>query len=198
MYTDPVAGTPCRFRTCYPVTLWPLEIASAGFETPRGRRAVARRGHGAAARPALHRGAKLEELQMDRLRFYLFGEGPLVYKLYEALFGTAFRVHLRAASGDGDAVELPASCLQPVGFGRDEALFPYPNRSFLGYRLLQEYFAMPEKFLFFDLTGLHAAARPEFQDQLEIDIFLEQAPSSRAASQRRHLSARVHADRQPV
>ena len=35
-------------------------------------------------------------------------------------------------------------------------MLPYPRRSFVGYRLLQEYFCFPQKFLFLDLTGLDA------------------------------------------
>ena len=27
--TEPVEGEPCRFRTCYPVTLWPIEVEAA-------------------------------------------------------------------------------------------------------------------------------------------------------------------------
>ena len=34
LYSRPVQGTPCRFRTCYPVTLWPVEIVSAALESP--------------------------------------------------------------------------------------------------------------------------------------------------------------------
>ena len=48
---------------------------------------------------------------------------------------------------------LDKSCLLPVGFERDEGLLPYPARSFLGYRLLSEFFAFPEKFLFIDVAG---------------------------------------------
>src|SRR5918997_6596174 len=29
--TEPIRGEPCRFRTCYPVTLWPLEVRSAAL-----------------------------------------------------------------------------------------------------------------------------------------------------------------------
>ena len=29
--TETIAGEPCRFRTCYPVTLWPLELTAAGL-----------------------------------------------------------------------------------------------------------------------------------------------------------------------
>ena len=50
-------------------------------------------------------------------------------------------------------------------------MLPYPRRSFLGYRLLQEYFAFPDKFFFFDLTGLEQLAAAGFKDRAEI-IFL--------------------------
>jgi type VI secretion system protein ImpG len=49
---------------------------------------------------------------------------------------------------------LDRSVLKPVGFARDEGLVDYTARSFLGYRLLTEFFAFPEKFLFVDFTGL--------------------------------------------
>ena len=28
--TDPIDGEPCRFRTCYPTTLWPIEMTRPG------------------------------------------------------------------------------------------------------------------------------------------------------------------------
>lgn len=49
---------------------------------------------------------------------------------------------------------LPSHSLSEVGFGRDEAILPYGDTSFQGYRLLQEYFCFPQKFLFFDLKNL--------------------------------------------
>jgi len=52
------------------------------------------------------------------------------------------------------------------GFEDDEALLPYGPRSFQGYRLLQEYFALPQRFCLFEIggkEGLQKAlkARPE-------------------------------------
>ena len=52
---------------------------------------------------------------------------------------------------------LPAAAIRPVGFTDDEALLPVTLRSFQGYRLLQEYFAFPQRFRFFELTGLARA-----------------------------------------
>src|SRR5262247_4161762 len=34
LYSQPISGTPSRFRTCYPVTLWPIEVVSARFDEP--------------------------------------------------------------------------------------------------------------------------------------------------------------------
>ena len=50
-------------------------------------------------------------------------------------------------------------------------MIPHERRSAEGHRLLQEYFALPEKFLFFDLSGLEALAEGGFGDEAEI-IFL--------------------------
>lgn len=55
---------------------------------------------------------------------------------------------------DKEAVFLPAGNLRPSGYTRDQAMLPYPANSFDGYRLLTEFFALPQKFLFLDIDGL--------------------------------------------
>jgi type VI secretion system protein ImpG len=61
--------------------------------------------------------------------------------------------------------------LRAVGFDSDEGLVPYPSSSFVGHRLLLEYFAFPEKFFFLDLCSLDAVSKAGFKDAIEI-IFL--------------------------
>src|SRR6202012_4191801 len=68
-------------------------------------------------------------------------------------------------------VTLPGSNLRAVGFADDEGILPYPQRSFFAHRLLQEYFFFPEKFFFFDVTGLDQLTRQGFKDKVEL-IFL--------------------------
>jgi type VI secretion system protein ImpG len=48
---------------------------------------------------------------------------------------------------------------------------PYPRRSFVGYRLLQEYFAFPEKFFFMSLSGLSELRKAGLTSKAEI-LFL--------------------------
>ena len=50
-------------------------------------------------------------------------------------------------------------------------MLPYPRRSFVGYRLLQEYFTFADKFFFIDLTGLRQACASGFKRSMEM-IFL--------------------------
>jgi type VI secretion system protein ImpG len=64
--------------------------------------------------------------------------------------------------------------LQPVGFGENDGILPYPRRSFLGYRLLQEYFTFPEKFLFFDLAIFDAVKAAGFGDKAEVIFLIRQ------------------------
>ncbi|MBO0720387.1 MAG: type VI secretion system baseplate subunit TssF, partial [Blastocatellia bacterium] len=200
LYSRPIQGTPCRFRTAYPVTLWPLDVESAAFESldPVGSRGRWERAEIRIGLRCLN-DTRLSELRagqdekaplIDSLRFYLSGEPQLVYPLYEAIFNNAAAVELRPKetarrNGRGSekspsSIELPAASLKTVGFGTDEGLLGYTARSFLGYRLLTEYFAFPEKFLFFDLSGLGAAASGGFGEQFEIVIHLRDVLPPRA------------------
>jgi len=63
-------------------------------------------------------------------------------------------------------------CSSDLGFERDEALLPTPKRVFDGYRLLQEYFAMPERFLFVELQGLLPALKRAKGPEVDIYILL--------------------------
>lgn len=178
LYSPPVSGAPCRFRTCYPTTLWPLEVVSARFDTPD------RLGSAPKAAAVLRLelrclgGTTFSELTLDHLRFFLHGESSLVYALYELLLNNTGQVQLRPAQEEKESRPLVLSprCIRPVGFEPDEGMLAYTARSFIGYRLLQEYFTFPEKFLFFDVHELDRAARAGFRDRMEILLFLDRVP----------------------
>ncbi len=175
LYSRPVDGVPCRFRTCYDVTLWPLEVSDARWITPdkltppfRAPDAVA------ALRMELRclSDITFDKLQMPSLRFYLNGEGDVVNTLYELLSNNCLQIIVR----DPDNPKKPPhtlsmKSLRPMGFSETESVLPYPRRSFEGYRLLQEYFAFPEKFFFFELNDLEQPLRAMAGGRAEI-IFL--------------------------
>lgn len=155
LYSRPVGGSPCRFRTCYDTTLWPVAVAGAQWTTPeRLRPAVRAPDAGAALRLELQcfTDVRFDQLSLDALRVHLAGDASVVYSLYELLCNNTARVLVRDPEGKARPLTLGPEVLRPVGFEPDEGMLPFPGRSFLGYRLLQEYFTFPEKFLFLDLA----------------------------------------------
>lgn len=178
--TEIVGGEPCIFRTCYPVDLWPIRIEAASLS---GRPLVAPSNHRAGGAVASLRltlscltdEMTFTELAPDRLRFFLRGQPQQVYPLYELIMNNTVSVALADSASDPEPVILGPECIQPVGFGRDEGMLSYPARSFTGYRLLTEYFTFPEKFLFFDITGLSPKVLVEAGNKLEIFLYINRA-----------------------
>lgn len=159
LLTRPVQGLPIRYRTAYPVEMWPIRVAQAQLEAAeRSAFAVTRNDTVATLRLRIEATGQLglSQLPIRQLRFYLDGESPLVHALHELLLNSAAGITLRAPDDAPQVppLRLPSGSLRPVGFAEDEALLDYDPRSFLGYRLIQEYFVLPEKFLFVDLSGL--------------------------------------------
>lgn len=159
LYADTTGDETCRFRTTYPVTLWPVEIAEAGFESPDRFDFGSQVATVLRLRIAASRGS-LAELELDQLRFYINEELSQAADLYELL--TAQRIQTAILpEGSTRPIFLPEPSVRPVGFTPEEAILPHPDRGHDGYRILQEYFAFPRKFLFLDIAHLggHRSAR---------------------------------------
>ena len=94
---------------------------------------------------------------------------------------------------------LPASSIRPVGFTDEQALLPVALRSFQGYRLLQEYFSFPQRFRFFELSGLRPGVARTDGDEIELVILLGRGDAD-AREHRRRLQLRpvLHARHQPL
>jgi type VI secretion system protein ImpG len=197
LYSRPVGGTPCKFRTCFDTTLWPVSIAAAEWKTPERIHPPLRIGPDVTAVLRLElrcfQDITFDKLNLESLRLFLHADNTLAYALYELLANNCRQIVVRELSPGAkrQPVTLPASVLQPAGFDEDEALLPYPQRSFAGYRLLQEYFAFPQKFFFFDLGGLDRVARAGFGSAAEVLIFI--SPFERAERQQ-NLETGVSAD----
>jgi type VI secretion system protein ImpG len=104
-------------------------------------------------------GMSMAQLELRTLRLYLSGQHDTAMELHELMLANAVGVLVGppGRAGDGKRVLLPASALQPVGYAEDEAMLPPTLRGFAGTRLLQEYFAFPERFLFVDIEGVRPA-----------------------------------------
>jgi type VI secretion system protein ImpG len=172
-----VDGETCQFRTCYDVNLWPMTLQAAEFRGPPFRAPPSRFASEAKAIVRLqlstlapHVG--FSQFSFDSLRFFLQAPAPFVYQLHECIVNNTLAVAIANSPGDRDAVILPGSSIQPVGYARHEAVLPYSARSFDGYRLLSEFFSFPEKFLFFDVAGIDRRALDRLAGQLEVYLYL--------------------------
>jgi type VI secretion system protein ImpG len=174
LYSKPVGGTACRFSTSYPVTLWPIEVVSAGLADPAKQVAGAVKALTIELKST--GGSSLSALQ--ELRFFLNGQHQHIFHLYELIFNNVCRVeiNIKAESGKTETVTLDPDTILPVGFRDEEIMLPYPKRSFPGYILLFEYFCFPEKFLFFDIQGLNRLGKQVTGDAMEIVLYLDRAP----------------------
>jgi type VI secretion system protein ImpG len=94
---------------------------------------------------------------------------------------------------------LPKTALRPRGFAEEDALLPSGQRSFQGYRLLQEYFAFPQRFQFVELCGLQSGLR-RLRGQGSRDHHPAEPWRARSSKDARPLPFRaaLHAGRQPV
>ncbi len=175
----PVNGVPCKFRTGYDITFWPVEVAAAEWKTPdRLQPAIRSSDAVAAVRLDLRcpGDVTFAKLSLSSLRFYLSGESNLVHSLYELLCNNCVQIIIRDPSPKSrvQPVYLPGDALRPVGFAEDEGVLPYLRRSFAGYRLLQEYFCFPQKFFFVDLTGLDRLCTTGFGGRAEVILLISQ------------------------
>lgn len=149
----------CRFRTSYDVTLWPIAIEAISLKRTASFDFMT------AATPypfclsvkLTSKTLPFSKMDLSRLRFYISSNTITANSLYEMLFLTDHQVGIRSATRNGGHVSA-AQTLGQVGFGKDENVLPDFPQSLSSYRLLQEYFAFPQKFLFFDCLHLNTAA----------------------------------------
>jgi len=166
--------TACKYRTAHEVTLWPLKLTEAEYLVGAG--AVANfgvpvcKGVKGGLRIKLETTAALSfnELALDRLPIFLQGE-EVAFQLYEHLAANLLDVVVRPPMRPAPWQEfLPVSAVKGIGFEDHQAMLPYTARSFQGYRLLQEYFALPQRFLFVEIAGLKKAVQRCEGSELEL------------------------------
>ena len=172
----------CEFRTGTPVTLWPLELVEAEYHLdtsafrPSGLREPRRVAAALRLRVRATAGLTLSELALESLSLYLRGtdEGPM--HIYEQFLANAVAVVAQP-------VERPAAwqhlidrtAVRRQGFEPEQALLPPGPRSFDGYRLLHEFYAFPDRFMFVEIGGLGPAVRRCEASEMDIVVLLDRA-----------------------
>jgi type VI secretion system protein ImpG len=149
---------PCRFNTVYPVRLWPIAVSQAVIQhkplpaPPDPSRKEPTESLRLTLK-CLAPDVTFAKMNIGTLRFFLKGQEQHTLGLYEMLFNHTTDIALIPKPGAAP-IFLPETALQPGGFGAEEGILPHSPRVLPGYRILEEYFAFPKKFLFVEIRGL--------------------------------------------
>ena len=168
----PIDGTACRFRTCFDLDLFPLELTAARLDDR------------IAAHPQIRLTLRTREAsrnifsELDRLRLFLHHAVP-------AQAATLMQWFCRHCTGialfDGDAElgRLAPAAIDPIGLRGDPPVYPWPDSAPPAHRLLLERFTLPERAHFLDIVGLHTFA-PQVTE-LTLVFSFDRPPSLPAA-----------------
>ena len=162
----------CQFRAPGEHYIAPVKVTEARFEnTPfEAPRPAGTEGAQSVITLRLKAPIRFSEINLPNLRFYLHGQSHLSNELYDLIHRTGLGFAVVPVSDRRQVRYYPARQLTAAGFGEDEALVPYGNRSFDGFRLLVEFFLFPEKFLFSQLNDL--AGTWPVADEIELTFYL--------------------------
>jgi type VI secretion system protein ImpG len=175
--------TPCMFQTAHDVKLLPLRVLEARYFTRdvQELNLAPEIGARAALRLRLQTtgGQTFDKISLEDLTFYVRGADDLPSSICEQIFARKLGLVIQSVADRGkELARLPSAKVQRVGFSPEEALLPPSPRGFEGYRLLREYFALPQRYLFFRLAGLAEAAKRYKSDQLDLTIPLKEQETS--------------------
>jgi type VI secretion system protein ImpG len=168
--------TRCEFRTGQELQLTPLATESAEYfrnltDLNLGNVTLPERPRcGVRVRLRLPDGMTVAQLQLDDLRFYLGGQPDVAIRLHELLVTSLVGVLVGAPGRPETRRLIDAEQLLAVGYDDADSLLPNHLRMMSGLRLVQEYFAFPQRFLFFDLKGLKSLLPALPGSELELQL----------------------------
>ena len=108
------------------------------------------------------RNVDFKSLNLDTLQLFLHGSKSVKYNLLYYLNNYVTNVSIKEnfdgndkfTSIDDYKIGIPEISTELNYEDQELAILPYSRQTFAGYRLLQEYFAFPERFFFIDIVGL--------------------------------------------
>ncbi len=175
--TEQFGGETCQFSTIYETQLHPFEVVggtllSKPFSTPGSKDIKGAAGVLKISLKTFNESITFADVRPERIRFYLKGQPQHINPIYELLLNNCQAIVMTSSESDPNPVRLPTSIIKPVGFSADEGLLPYPDASFIGYRLLTEYFTFPEKFMFIDIADFADKIPADAEDTLNFYFYL--------------------------
>jgi type VI secretion system protein ImpG len=141
-----IDGTQCQFQTTNDCTVYPFEISKSELIRTRANSMINLEFKSLGGLP-------INKVDLQDLRLWFTGDDTISQMLY-LWFGRYTKKITLVSKDDGTRYNIPLNQLDPGGLKESDAIFPDISNAFSGYRLLQEYFIFPKKFLCFDLNNL--------------------------------------------
>lgn len=155
--TEKEEPTEFIFRTTQDVAVRPIKLVDlTSEETSYGKTTIT-------LKIQLDRNVDYNSLKMDSFRMYLHGSASVKYNLHMFLTRYLSSISIREFVNEKSVfrkienfkIAVPELSTDIKYDGNEYSILPYSKQSFSGFRLLQEYFAYPEKFFFVDVIGLN-------------------------------------------
>lgn len=168
--TEKEEPTEFIFRTTQDVLVRPIKLTDViTEETPQGKTSLI-------LKIQLERNVDYNSLKMDSFRIYLQGSASVKYNLHLFLTRYVSSISVKESINEKSTfrkisefrVAVPELSASTDYEGDDYSILPYSKQSVSGFRLLQEYFAFPEKFFFIDVFGLDKFQASGESRQIEI------------------------------
>ncbi|MCP3941797.1 MAG: type VI secretion system baseplate subunit TssF [Desulfobacteraceae bacterium] len=138
-------GIKCKFQTCFDLEVHPLKSITA--------KSFAREHEFKISISMELIGISLSQWNPGKLAFSLAGAYSKTSNLFACFTKYISRIKIVCQENLTEYI-LPEADFKCLGFDRGNSLFARVSQSFSGFSLLQEYFIFPQKFLFFELSGL--------------------------------------------
>ena len=143
---------PVRWRTAWPLTLTPARVSAVS------QAAMSLKQYGGEGGECALLRLRVEGLNPaggQTLRLFLRGDRFSTFPLHDWVHSATRRLFVvddaDQPNRDYQSLSLPRNFLRPAGLDPDDLILPGRDQSWAGFRLLQEYFTCPERFLFWEL-----------------------------------------------
>ncbi len=156
----PKFGTKCMFRMAYDVDVFPMSVTKVQHDVSKEKSIVV-------IQLRTLNGEGIKDIGLQSLRFFLGGADYSAQTINLWLHRYLNVASVRSP-GSSDSIPLADGAIKQVGMDRTEDVLPYPPNAFVGYRLLQEFYAFPEKYRFFDALDVPLSHLPNDTDTFEL------------------------------
>ncbi|MBL4764868.1 MAG: type VI secretion system baseplate subunit TssF [Colwellia sp.] len=171
--------TACEYRTSHEITLWPIKLTQAEYINAQELAAFTTKTSlgftpksGVMITLESAPGVKFSEMTLDSLMLHIRGTESFPLYLFESLF-KGYQGCLYKNSGSMWRKQQAATKITAHGYDKEDALLPYCNKQFDGFRLLKEYFAFTKRYLFLSIDNLQATLSQCNEEKIQLLLLLD-------------------------